>query len=153
MAQELHTFIHINYDFQPGRSPGLVEQQAAERLGLPLYYSGDVELDGVVDNPLPRAQPETIRLADKLPAEPMTRIRLDPPIARLVSGQDWIRPSRVEYYRNGGLPKVMEHSETLPTIAYVNGELVVVNGNHRVLAVQLRGASTIATYYIGELAT
>jgi hypothetical protein len=136
------------------------EKAIAERLGLPTTYSGTDSMTSLsgrlnpesarayfagkaVDNPIPKNKTLTMEQAQRLPIM-MSGETKEVSIAPLRSTQDYIQPSAVEKYKNG------EGMTSRPVVATIHGEEVLLNGNHNVLAAQLRGQDTIKVQHLGD---
>jgi RNA:NAD 2'-phosphotransferase (TPT1/KptA family) len=136
------------------------EKAIAERLGLPTTYSGTDSMTSLsgrlnpesarayfagkaVDNPIPKNKTLTMEQAQRLPIM-MSGETKEVSIAPLKSTQDYVQPSAVEKYKNG------EGMTSRPVVATIHGEEVLLNGNHNVLAAQLRGQDTIKVQHLGD---
>jgi len=145
---------NTSYSITPEES----ELSIAEKLNLPTAYHGDqahdedqrrlykIKTNVVVDNPLPKtAQPSY--LVD-FSSEYMDEIgHRTISIDEIVTSQDWIRPTTIEARINGYRPTDDDDEEELPIVMELNGEKILVDGNHSVLAAKINGNNTIKVNY------
>ena len=130
------------------------EKFAAVSLNIPAQYSGKQSRKGYenqsVDNPLPRSKNISYDQVDSLIKDyGKNAEKQEVNISDLTSPQDYVRPTAVkdlfDKIKDGSIYKVD------PIIATVDGEKVILNGSHTILAAKLAGEKTWPVRNLGEI--
>jgi hypothetical protein len=131
--------------------PVPMELDVAKKLGLPEEYKGvdsrAALREYAVDNPLPRAKHTSFQDVQRMGSEVFQKAGTAKEfnIADLVSPQDYVQPTAVQYIMDG------TYMKTRPLVATIDGEDVLINGNHNVLASKLKGQKSVEVTYLGVL--
>jgi hypothetical protein len=124
---------------------------AANRLGLPTSYTGEDSTDPqyknqIVNNPLPKSSVLEYEDIDQVKLKDYETMDID--LSTLTTPQDYINPLAVEELKlkieDGSIYKVK------PIVANIQGENVIINGNHTLLAAKLAGKNTYSVRYYAQ---
>ena len=123
--------------------------KSAQNMGLPTTYIGTMSTQygsvrNVVDNPLPMSTVSPLDLEFLTDLDEPILGRTSFRVEQLKAVQDWIRPSVVEKYKN----ESKTEGSRLPLIAILDDEMIIMDGNHSVVAAVIRGDESIQADYI-----
>jgi SPP1 gp7 family putative phage head morphogenesis protein len=129
--------------------------KAAERLKLPISYTGtDAPARMhtlIVDSPLPKTTKVTYEQVQKMPPSVLKtegaerEFKIDGEVKPV---QDYVFPARVEQYLKD--PDEFSLTKGMITTATVNGEDVILDGTHRIVAAKLKGETSIKAVHRGS---